>query len=388
MSRLRSWLAPAALFWRAFGQMLIVSFVPLQLVQSGARDYIALGVIYGLPFFMQLLFAPLWGRLMDHIRLPGLLAAVGFFGYAAMEAGTAVSSSQSGILLALAFGGILGAALSPAAKWQALRAQDGHRTLALALRAEAAGWLVGAILPAAFAALGSGVFQLLGATAVATALCAPLFWRTPAAAPSPHTPAGGRPALHRSPAFWLLLAGCFAQFLVGETFYAFYGVYLTRHLGGPLWLYSGTLSVTTLLGLLLYGLAARTTSRTGAGPVLIATSLVYLVSYGLLALFPTVPMAAITFSIPAFSFFRTAATIGISRAASGRSGTAMGMLDAAEGLASSVGGPLSGIFVSAFSLAVLPLLPLVLSAVAALPLFAARRLPAQGAGGVAEQPSI
>ncbi|MDA8344600.1 MAG: MFS transporter [Thermaerobacter sp.] len=385
MSRTGSWLAPFALFWRAFGQIVIVSFVPLQLVSTGDHHYLALGFIYGLPFFMQLLFAPLWGRLLDRMRRPGVLAAIGFVGYAAMEAGTAVSGSQSGIFLSLALGGVLGAALSPAAKWQALRARDGHRTLALALRAEAAGWLAGALLPAVFSAMGRDVFQLLGVTAVCTVLSAPIFWPVADTAPAePELPPGDAAARRLPLGFWLFFLGAFLQFLIGETFYAFYGVYLTRYLGGPLWLYSGSIAVTTVLGLLLYGFAARTTHRVGAGPVLIATSLVYLVSYGLLALFPSVPMAAITFSIPAFSFFRTAATIGIAHAAPNRSGSAMGMLDAAEGLASSIGGPVSGFFVATSSLGVLPLLPLMLSAVASVPLLLARRaraaLPSAGVG--------
>ncbi len=369
-------LAPAALFLRAFGQILIVSFIPLQLANMGDRNYVVLGFIYGIPFFMQLLFAPVWGRLLDRVELPGLFAAIGFLGYAAMEGGTALFANPLGILLSLAIGGMFGAGLSPAAKWQALRAADGHRTLALALRAEAAGWLVGAALPSLFTALGSDVFRLLGFTAIASSLCALLFSRA-AAAGAPDfalVQTSAAPRLRLPTHIWLLFLGTFLQFLLGETFYAFYGVYLTRFLGGPFWLYSASLVATTALGLALYGLAAGTTHRHGAGRVLLGTSGVYTASYGLLAIFPSVPMAAIVFSIPAFSFFRTAATIGVAEAMPGRSGSAMGVLDAAEGLASSIGGPLSGLLIAHFSLGVLPILPLLLSALSALPLVLARRL--------------
>ncbi len=369
------WLSPVALFLRAFGQMLIVSFVPLQLVSTGDHHYVTLGVIYGLPFFMQLIFAPVWGRLLDRIRRPGIVAAIGFLGYAAMEGGAALSGGQSGILLSLALGGVFGAALSPSAKWLALSRDDGHRTLALSLRAEAAGWLAGAVLPAILAALGRNVFLLLAITSVVTLVCAPLFLQVTQAGQTTCRPATVAPAgpLRLPAPVWLLSLGVFLQFLLGEVFYSFYGVYLTHYLGGPLWLYSGSLAATTALGLLLYGLAARTTKRSGAEPVLIATSVVYTVSYGLLVLFPSVPMAAAVFSIPAFSFFRTAATIGFAQAVPNRSGTAMGLLDAAEGLASSVGGPVAGMFVTHFTLGVLPLLPLGLSVVSSLPLVLARR---------------
>lgn len=370
-------LAPTALFLRAFGQMLIVGFVPLQLARAGDHHYITLGMIYGLPFLMQFLAAPLWGRLVDRLGSAGPLAAVGLLGYAAMEGGAALAGNPAGILAALALGGAIGAALSPAARWHALRAADGeHRPLALALRGEAAGWLAGALLPAAFAAVGLDIFRLLGVAAVATALAAPLFWRTPAPI-GRHRPArgsardGGRRGL--SLGFWLLLAGVFLQFMIGETFYSFYGVYLTQYLAGPLWLYSATLAATTALGFLFYGLAARATHRIGAALLLLATSAVYLLSFSLLAAQPRIWTAALVFSVPAFSFLRTAGTIGLAQAASGQNGVAMGFLDAAEGLAATVGGPLAGLFVARWSLAVLPVLPMVLSAMSSLPLLLVRR---------------
>jgi DHA1 family multidrug resistance protein-like MFS transporter len=369
------WLSPLALFLRAFGQLLIVSYVPLQLVSMGDTHYVTLGVIYGLPFLMQLLFAPVWGRLLDRNRRPGLVAAIGFLGYAAMEGGTALSGGQVGILLSLALGGIFGAALSPSAKWLALAQDDGHRTLARSLRAEAGGWLTGAVLPALLAALGRNIFLLLAITSIVTTACAFLFLRVAlpgqTAAKSDAAAPSGR--LRLPLPVWLLFLGLFLQFLLGEVFYAFYGVYLTHYLGGPLWLYSGSLAATTTLGLLLYGFAARMTKRSGPEPVLITTSVVYTVSYGLLALFPSVPMAAIVFSIPAFSFFRTAATIGVAEAVPERSGTAMGLLDATEGLASSVGGPVAGLFVTHFSLGVLPVLPFSLSLASSVPLLLSRR---------------
>lgn len=375
MQKIHNTLAPLALFLRAFGQIVIISFVPLQLVGKGDHQYFALGFIYALPFVMQLVAAPLWGRVLDRVRLPGVLAAIGFLGYAGMEAGTALAPNESGILIALVVGGAFGAALSPAAKWQALRIADGHRALASALRGEAAGWLVGAILPAVFAAMGRDVFQLLGLSAIVTALAAPLYWGAyearSAQGAEPVTPPAKR--LRLPLGFWLLFSAAFIQFLIGETFYAFYGVYLTRYLGGPLWLYSGSIALTTALGLLLYGTAARTTRRSGPTPILLATSAVYIVTYGALALFPSIPMAAIVFSIPAFSYFRTAATLGLAHVASDRSGAAMGILDAGEGLASSIGGPVAGLFVANFSLSVLPLLPLVLSVIAPIPLLLWRR---------------
>ncbi len=369
------WFSPLALFARAFGQIVIVSYVPLSLARSGDHFYLGFGLIYALPFVMQLAFAPLWGHLLDRTGHVGRIAAAGFAGYALMELGTAFAPGIAAILLALAAGGVFGAALSPAAKWYALGRERAAWHLSRALQGEAGGWLAGAIIPAAAAYLGFGLFHLLAVIGAATAALAILSLTAarhlaPAAVAAPARRPEG-PALAR--AAWLPLVGVLLQFLSGEVFFSFYGVYLTSYLDGPLWLYSVTLAGTTAIGLWLYTPALRLTRRIGAERVLLFTSAWYLISYLALYLAPSVALAAIVFSVPAFSFLRIAASLAFAAAAPDRSGTAMGAFDATEGLACSVGGPISGAFVGAFGLVALPLMPLAVSLLAPWPLLAARR---------------
>ncbi len=370
------WFSPLTLFTRAFGQIVIISYVPLSLARSGDHFYLGFGLIYALPFVMQLVFAPLWGHLLDRTGHVTRIAAAGFAGYALMELGTAFAPGIAAILLALAMGGVFGAALSPAAKWYALSRAEGASHLSRALQGEAGGWLAGAVIPAVAAYLGFGLFHLLaviGAGTVALALWSLIAARhlTPARVAKPPAQHSGGPALARSA--WLPLFGVLLQFLSGEVFFSFYGVYLTTYLEGPLWLYSLTLAGTTAIGLWLYTPALRLTRRAGAERVLLATSIWYLVSYLALYLAPSVTLAAIVFSVPAFSFLRIAASLAFAAAAPDRSGTAMGAFDAAEGLACSVGGPISGAFVGAFGLVALPLMPLAVSLLAPWPLIVARR---------------
>lgn len=372
----RGWFSPLSLFTRAFGQIIIISYVPLSLARSGSHFYLGFGLIYALPFVMQLVFAPLWGHLLDRRGNVAQIAAVGFAGYALMELGTAFAPGIAGILLALAAGGVFGAALSPAAKSYALGLPGGPSRLSRALQGEAGGWLAGAIIPAVAAYLGLGLFHLLALIGLGTVALALLSLgaagRLEASAqPAPAVSPTEGPALARSA--WLPLFGVLLQFLSGEVFFSFYGVYLTTYLKGPLWLYSLTLAGTTAIGLWLYTPALRLTRRIGAEPVLLATSLWYLVSYLALFLAPSVALAAIVFSVPAFSFLRIAASLAFAAAAPNRNGVAMGAFDAAEGLACSLGGPISGAFVGALGLVALPLMPLAVSLLAPWPLLAARR---------------
>ncbi len=371
-----SWFSPLALLTRAFGQIVIISYVPLSLARSGSHFYLGFGLIYALPFVMQLIFAPLWGHLLDRRGNVAQIAAVGYLGYAVMELGTAFAPGIAAILLALAAGGVFGAALSPAAKWHTLRLPDGTTHLSRALQGEAGGWLAGAIIPAAGSYLGIGLFHQLAWIGVATLAMALVSLGSAGrfqAFPKPHATQtrDEGPALARNS--WLPLLGVLLQFLSGEVFFSFYGVYLTTYLKGPLWLYSLTLAGTTAIGLWLYTPALRLAGRIGAERVLLATSLWYLVSYLALYLAPSVALAAIVFSVPAFSFLRIAASLAFAQAAPHRSGTAMGAFDAAEGLACSLGGPISGAFVGAAGLVALPLLPLLVSVLAPWPLLLARR---------------
>jgi hypothetical protein len=369
------WFSPLALLTRAFGQIVIISYVPLSLARSGSHFYLGFGLIYALPFVMQLIFAPLWGNLLDRRGNVAQVAAVGYAGYALMELGTAFAPGIPAILSALAVGGVFGAALSPAAKWHSLRLPDGTAHLSQALQGEAGGWLAGAILPAALSYLGVGLFHQLAFIGVATlALAAVSLGSASSLQHVVNPPARTKdqgPALLRSA--WLPLFGVLLQFLSGEVFFSFYGVYLTTYLKGPLWLYSLTLAGTTAIGLWLYTPALRLSRRIGPQPVLLATSLWYLVSYLALYLAPSVPLAAIVFTVPAFSFLRIAASLAFAQAAPNRSGTAMGAFDAAEGLACSLGGPISGAFVGALGLVALPLLPLAVSVLSPWPLLLARR---------------
>ena len=386
------WFSPLTLFTRAFGQVFIISYVPLTLARAGNHHYLDLGLIYALPFLMQLLFAPLWGHLLDRHRRLGLVAAIGFLGYALMELGTAFAPGVGAILLALAVGGVFVAALSPAAKWHALGDADGAAKLSGALQGEAAGWLAGAVVPAAASYLGIGLFQLLAVVGVGTLVLAPLSLRAAKGelgpgrsvrpAPAPLDPAALRAA-------GLAVLGILLQFLSGETFFSFYGVYLTTFLRGPLWLYSLTLAGTTAIGLWLYAPALRLVRRIGTERVLFGTSLWYLVSYLALFLRPSVALAAVVFTVPAFSFLRVASSLAFAQAAPQRGGAAMGAFDSAEGIGCSLGGPLSGLVVGSFGLGALPLVPLTLSALAPWPLWVAQaaarrraevRPPAQSAG--------
>jgi len=360
----------------------IISYLPLSLARAGSHFYLGLGLIYALPFVMQLIFAPLWGHLLDRRGNPGALAAVGFAGYALMELGAALVPGIAGILSALAVGGVFGAALSPAGKWYALGQPEGHARLSQAFQGEAGGWLAGSIIPAIAAYAGLSLFHLLALIGLGTALLA--LWslgrgpalqagalRKPIAAGS-----GGIP--WRSA--WLPLLGVLLQFLSGEVFFSFYGVYLTTYLHGPLWIYSLSLAGTTAIGLWLYTPALHFTRRLGHERVLLGTSAWYLVSYLALFLAPSVALATIVFTVPAFSFLRIAASLAFADAAPERGGAAMGAFDAAEGLACSLGGPISGAFVGALGLVALPLLPLAVSFLAPWPLIAARRrLHTQGA---------
>ncbi len=369
------WFSPLALLTRAFGQIVIISYVPLSLARSGSHFYLGFGLIYALPFVMQLIFAPLWGHLLDRRGNVAAVAAVGYSGYALMELGTAFAPGIPAILVALAAGGVFGAALSPAAKWHSLRLPDGATHLSRALQGEAGGWLAGAIVPAALSYLGVGLFHQLAFIGVATLLLAALSLgsaaRLQAVAGPPARPQDGGPAILRSA--WLPLFGVLLQFLSGEVFFSFYGVYLTTYLKGPLWLYSLTLAGTTAIGLWLYTPALRLSRRLGSERVLLATSLWYLLSYLALYLAPSAPLAAIVFTVPAFSFLRVAASLAFAQAAPNRSGTAMGAFDAAEGLACSLGGPISGAFVGALGLVALPVLPLAVSVLSPWPLLLARR---------------
>ena len=369
------WFSPLALLTRAFGQIVIISYVPLSLARSGSHFYLGFGLIYALPFVMQLIFAPLWGHLLDRRGNVAVIAAVGYAGYAMMELGTAFAPGIPAILAALAAGGVFGAALSPAAKWHSLRLPDGAAHLSRALQGEAGGWLAGAIIPAALSYLGVVLFHQLAFIGVATLLLAALSLgtttRLQAVVGPPTRPQDDGPAILRSA--WLPLFGVLLQFLSGEVFFSFYGVYLTTYLKGPLWLYSLTLAGTTAIGLWLYTPALRLSRRLGSERVLLATSLWYLLSYLALYLAPSAPLAAIVFTVPAFSFLRVAASLAFAQAAPNRSGTAMGAFDAAEGLACSLGGPISGAFVGALGLVALPLLPLAVSVLSPWPLLLARR---------------
>ncbi len=370
------WFSPLALFARAFGQIVLISYVPLSLARSGNHFYLGFGLIYALPFVMQLIFAPIWGHLLDRMGNVAQVAAVGYAGYAVMELGTAFAPGIGAILVALAVGGVFGAALSPAAKWHTLRLSDGSSHLSRALQGEAGGWLAGAIIPAVGSYLGVGLFHqlaLLGVATLALSVLSLLGSHRLGAFPKPPAadPQRTGPTLRRSA--WLPLFGVLLQFLTGEVFFSFYGVYLTTDLGGPLWLYSLTLAGTTAVGLWLYMPALRLARRIGPERVLLVTSLWYLVSYLALYLAPSVWLAAIVFSVPAFSFLRLAASLAFAQAAPDRGGAAMGAFDAAEGLACSLGGPISGAFVSAVGLAALPLLPLAVSVLAPWPLLLARR---------------
>ena len=369
------WFPPLALFTRAFGQIIIISYVPLSLARSGSHFYLGFGLIYALPFVMQLIFAPLWGHLLDRHGNVGLIAAIGFAGYALMELGTALAPGIGVILLALATGGIFGAALSPSAKGYALGMPDGQGRLSRALQGEAGGWLAGAIIPACANYLGMNLFGLLALVGSATFIlgCMSLALSRPLG-PSPRPAAVAQPAVRglRRDA-WLSLLGVLLQFLTGEVFFSFYGVYLTTFLGGPLWLYSLTLAGTTAIGLWLYTPALRLTRALGPERVLLGTSAWYLVSYLALYLAPSVPLAAVVFTVPAFSFLRIAASLAFTAAAPDRGGAAMGLFDAAEGLACSLGGPISGAFVGALGLGALPLMPLAAAVLAPWPLVMARR---------------
>ncbi len=369
------WFPPLALFTRAFGQIIIISYVPLSLARSGSHFYLGFGLIYALPFVMQLIFAPLWGHLLDRSGNVGLVAAIGFAGYALMELGTALAPGIGVILLALAMGGALGAALSPSAKGYALGMPDGQGRLSRALQGEAGGWLAGAIIPAVTDYLGMNLFGLLALVGSATFILAGMSL----AGSRPLGPSS-RPAAVAQSAVrglrrdaWLSLLGVLLQFLTGELFFSFYGVYLTTFLGGPLWLYSLTLAGTTAIGLWLYTPALRLTRALGPELVLLGTSAWYLVSYLALYLAPSVPLAAVVFTVPAFSFLRIAASLAFTAAAPDRGGAAMGAFDATEGLACSLGGPISGAFIGALGLVALPLMPLAVAVLAPWPLVMARR---------------
>lgn len=147
------------------------------------------------------------------------------------------------------------------------------------------------------------------------------------------------------------------------TFISTYSLYIVKHLGAdPVrigWI-NGAGAIVTLLVLPWIG---RLSDHRGPGAAIRVAAIAYVGVYAPLAIFPSLPMAALVFSVPAYA----ALLIGLASAAADiggvkRRGGGIGVVDGLWAIATAVGSAVGGL-VADVDLALIPVVALLLTGV-------------------------
>ncbi|BAS25904.1 hypothetical protein [Limnochorda pilosa] len=336
----------AGVVLRAVADVVLYGYVPVHLMSVlGEGRYRVAVLAAALPAACRVVLAPLWGRSAARPMAPRHLMPLGLTGYAGLMFAVTTARTGGELLAWMALASLVASSFNPASKLAL--AQGSPRVAAHALSRwfqwEALGYVLGGVILGRSQPWGMGgtfsLVQVLGPLLVVAAAAVAILHKAAKGGGAPAEP-GRRSGVSQPswlPAAWVL----YGASLAWEFFGSVYVLYLTQHLGASMDLYGATVTSATVLSWLAY----RVMERWGAGKSpgrVISWGAGALLGLMLMASSGTVAGAAVAYLIPASALLRVGAytqAMGAGRAV----GTAVGGMEAAEGLAAILGAVLGGI---------------------------------------------
>lgn len=375
-------------FARAFAELIIFGYLPIQLHSGGEERLTVLALITAIPALVRFVGAGAWGAASSRSGRVKPFLLLGFGGYLAVLLLLGVLLEPWASVLVVGAGSLLFSAVAPLAKsLVSLQTHGGvGRSLAGWLQAESMGWLVGGVAISLVGETAGGFQRLLGIAAGLIAMEGLLVLFTlPEVRPvvAERQGWGGTQALAgllRRPQVWVPLAAFATLTVASEGTFTIYGVYLTGILSGSEGLYGASVTISTLLGVLAYRVLGALTHRLRPGGLLPAAAAAYGVSYLVMASWRAPLVMAALFALPLYSIAKAGVTWQVAQAtdAAERS-AAMGFLDGSEALAMGLGALAAGAIADGLGFGALFT---AFAAAAGLVALASRRQPeAEAAGG-------
>ncbi|NMB11193.1 MAG: MFS transporter [Firmicutes bacterium] len=348
-----------SVFFRATADMLLYAYLPLCLYYSlGETRLWVIGLFMGIPSFVRLLVAPLWGKWTDRLGRQRVFIVTGLLAYGLLLLVLPRYTDPLAITAFTSLMAVLFAAFNPVSRvWLSLSCprEEIHR-LANWHQWEAAGYLVSSVVAGwsvneGYLAL-TELLTLLGILLLGSACLVSLTLRDiPARSPlrrieyiqspslSSHRRALGMAGIFPLTALLYFLASSTTWEAVATNF----GLYFTGFLGGSVRLYGLLIGTSTFVSILAYGSLAGFCERHGYRKTLQMAAWGYTFMY-LLMSYPSVRIAGCAYLLPMSTVVRSAMNVLVtSQVPERKRGEAMGLVESVEACSTAWGAVLGGL---------------------------------------------
>jgi len=346
-------------FLRATADMLLYAYLPLRLYYYlGETRLWVIGLFMGIPSFVRLLAAPLWGKWSDRLGRQRVFVVTGLLAYALL---LLFLPRYADPLVAIAFTSLMAvpfAAFNPVSRVCILLRCPRERVQRLARwhQWEAAGYLVSSVVVGWSVNQGHlaltefltllGILLCLGACLIAITLRdmpIRLSFRK-MGHPQPMSPSSSRLALGMMGVLPLTaLAYLLTSSTTWEVVATTFGLYFTGFLGGSIRLYGFLIGTSTFVSILAYGVLAGFCERHGYPRTLQIAAWGYTAMY-LLMSYPSIRTVGFAYMLPMSTVVRSAMNVMVSsQIPEKKRGEAMGLVDSVEAFSTAWGAVLGGL---------------------------------------------
>lgn len=356
---------------------MLFSYLPLYLSSHvGESRYWLISLVPATPALIRFVMAPHWGRQADAVGSQRSFVVMGLLAYSALLALLPLMAHTESIVLLIALLAIAFSAFNPVIRsWLTLQQpQKGLQRLARWHQWEACGYFVTAGLVGWLAMDEvSALVPLMRWIAAALSACALLVMFFTREMPTA-VAVGELPTKRRSHRRWTwgggrkmllplsLLAFLLVSSLGWEAVANMFGLYFTKEIGGPLHIYGAIISASTLVSLVTYGLLAEFGKKRGYRSLLRLSAWGYTCMYALMAL-RSPWTVALAYLIPMSTLVHTACNVFITEyVPESQRGTAMGRVESVESSTILIGALAGGLLADFFGLYAVPLAALASSA--------------------------
>jgi len=352
----------------AFFLLMLMGYGPLYVHQYfGASDFLA-SQAAALPALATFFGSTLWGQVARRLNLTWV-ASVGVAGYGVMGIAIRLVTSPTAFVVLVGCLALFSSALRPSVVASLTQVPDGRvgERLALRIRWQSVGWLVGGLFGGYVYGLGRGGYPtlmlVLGLMA-ATTLGVLVPYARRAHAVDRRTPR----TLTRFRLPWPLLLAIvlpfFLSYVGSEGFFTNFGLYLGAIHVAASWVGWST-AISTALGFVMVPRLGRLADKIGGRRMLVGMLLLSLVVFSALALFHQPILTVALFSLPLYAPVTMSVQLAMAEALpSHHHGAAMGVINGLGGLATFLGGSLVGALESSVSPTIAPTVVAILMALA------------------------